>query len=142
VTYVTCCDPVVVRSAVQEPTPAPPEAAPVEQPAPETPLPSPEGSGGSTSLARPDAALLTIEVPAEARVFINGLETKSTGPVRKYVSYGLKPGKVYKYQIRAVWNDGERPVEQVKVVYVTGGESRPLAFEWQATAGPRLVQAR
>ena len=39
-----------------------------------------------------NSALLTISVPYEAKMTINGLPTRSTGSRRQYVSFGLQPG--------------------------------------------------
>jgi uncharacterized protein (TIGR03000 family) len=46
---------------------------------------------------------VTVEVllPEKARLFIEGQETKSTGPVRKFVSPPLPPGK-YSYTLKAI----------------------------------------
>ena len=48
-----------------------------------------------------DRGLLTIWVPYDAKVTINGIKTKSTGSRRQFVSYGLKPGYNYTYEITA-----------------------------------------
>ena len=38
---------------------------------------------------------------SNAKVFVNGKATTSTGRVREYVSRGLKAGSQYKFEIRA-----------------------------------------
>ena len=52
------------------------------------------------SVSRPDArsALLTVSVPADARVYINGKATSSTGSFRQYASPNLSQGKTYTYR--------------------------------------------
>jgi uncharacterized protein (TIGR03000 family) len=52
--------------------------------------------------------LLTVWVPYDAKVTINGMPTKSTGSRRQFVSYGLKPGYTYTYDVTASINQ-ERP---------------------------------
>jgi len=55
-----------------------------------------------TAATRANGGLLTVWVPADAKLFINGLETKSTGTQREYVSYGLQEGFWYRYEIKAL----------------------------------------
>ncbi len=94
----------------------------------------------STGIAR-DSVLLTVTVPADAKVIINGYETKTTGTSRSYVSRGLLPGQRYKYEIRAeVQRDGQMSSDS-KVVYVGAGEQSRLAFNFPAQpAGDALDQ--
>lgn len=89
-----------------EPTPSPAPAGP--KPEPETPVPTKPALPGpfrGTSF-RPafpsNAGLLTVHVPADAQVYINGDPTRSTGSRREYVSFGLEPGKLYRYEIKAL----------------------------------------
>jgi len=87
------------------PPTAPGETAPGgKEPAVEPPGKAPEppaGSAPSTSNTRENSGLLTIYVPYDATIEVNGLPTRSQGSRRQYVSYGLKPGFTYKYVIRA-----------------------------------------
>ena len=48
-----------------------------------------------------ESGVLTVWVPYDAKVTVNGLETRSTGSRRQFVSYGLKPGFSYKYEVQA-----------------------------------------
>jgi len=116
------------------PTPAPPTPAPSAPPAPAT--------GTSTDFFpnRSTSGLLTIWVPADATVTINGLQTKSEGSKREYVSFGLVPGLSYKYVVRAeIMRDGE-PIEETKEVTLTAGATSGVAFGFNA--GPTEQIAR
>ncbi|HUT92601.1 MAG TPA: TIGR03000 domain-containing protein [Thermoguttaceae bacterium] len=105
--------PAAPTPAPAEPTPAKPQAGLV---------PAPEQTRG----------VVGVWVPAQARVVINGLETTSTGRYREYVSHGLKPGAVYKYEIRAqIARDG-RLIEKTQTVYLTGGVRQRVAFHFEA----------
>jgi uncharacterized protein (TIGR03000 family) len=86
-----------------------------------------------------DGGLLTVRVPADAKVFVNGLETKSTGPERNYISRGLKAGSTYKYEVRAVVERGGKQLEDVRVVYLTAGSSEDLAFDLRQAPKHQLV---
>jgi uncharacterized protein (TIGR03000 family) len=123
-----------------EPTPAEPEQTPTEAPDEMAPAPASPAPllPGETS-ARPDAGLLNIRVPSEAKVFINGLETSSKGAERQYVSYGLKPGLTYKYEVRAVLKRGGKQFEDLKVVYLTAGATEGLAFDLRSAPAHKLV---
>jgi uncharacterized protein (TIGR03000 family) len=45
--------------------------------------------------------IVEVYLPAEARLFVEGQETRATGPVRRFVSPPLPPGK-YTYTLKAI----------------------------------------
>ena len=103
--------------------------APAAPAAPAAPSPAP---AARTQVLAPDAGVLTIWVPAEAKVYINGRETRSKGAQREYVSYGLKPGYSYRYQVRAeILRDGKL-VEETRDLYLSGGAREAVAFGFEA----------
>jgi len=131
------------------PTLAPPEPQDDSQPtlAPENPGPNvpvpepPEATSPTTGVAPPrnDGGRIDIFVPAEARVVINGLETKSTGQHREYVSYGLKAGLTYKYEIRAqIVRQGKR-IEDTRTVYLRAGALERVAFSFEPKPGEAIA---
>jgi uncharacterized protein (TIGR03000 family) len=72
--------------------------------------------------------VLTVWVPNEAKVLINGLTTKSTGSTRSYVSYGLKLGQMYEYKIKAeVVREGKIITEE-QTVLLQAGTQRSVVF--------------
>lgn len=97
------------KEAPKPSTETPPSPLPsVPKPEPDTSVPSKpalpgpfRGTSFSPSLPS-NAGLLTVHVPADAEVYINGDPTRSTGSRREYVSFGLEPGKVYRYEIKAL----------------------------------------
>lgn len=129
--------------ASKEPTPAPPNpAAPLSPgmetgPAPavpSTPVPPPAYTPPKTGATSADeSGVLTVWVPYDAKVTVNGLATKSTGSRRQFVSYGLKPGLSYKYVVKAqVVRDG-RIVEDTQTVILTAGQVTAVAFGFNAS---------
>ena len=104
--------------------PMDPSAAPPAPPAPgEAPAPAKE-----TSLRRIDGTL-AVEVPADAKIFVNGQATTSTGEIRQYISRNLQLGYSYNYEVRAeVVRDG-KTIEEVKTVEVRAGETAQIAFK-------------
>ena len=115
----------------QSPTPAPalPETPSTTPPAPAAPAP------GSRTDATPDGAgsgQLTIVVPADAKVFINGHQTRSTGERREYVSNGLESGLTYRYEVRAEVVRNGKTVEETREVFLTAGAREGVAFDFAA----------
>lgn len=103
------------------------------------PPPSDSGAG----LYRPSAnAVLTVHVPADARVFVNGLLTTSTGSVRRYVSNGLRAGYNYTYNLRAeIVRDGQT-IAETKTVKLQAGDAPEVEFALNAsTENPIANQA-
>ena len=75
---------------------------------------------------------LTVSVPADANVMINGKETKITGTTRTYVTRNLRSDRQYKYEIRAeVERDGQLRSES-RVVYVKRDDAPQIAFNFES----------
>lgn len=124
-------------TAPSAPTPAPtPAQKPVEpampaEPAAPTPPPPAEPSAGMSAA---ESGFLTIWVPYDAKVTVNGLETKSTGSRRQFVSYGLKPGFSYKYEVKATVVRNGQTVEDNRTVILTAGEITAVAFGFNVSS--------
>ena len=132
-TVVDCCG-AVDGCGCATPTPAIP-AAPTKAVAP-APTPAPGSVEQPTSFLEPtaeDSGLLTVHVPYGAKVFINGKETTTKGSTRRYVSYGLQPGLVYKYDIHAELERDGKIYEQTKTVYLKAGSREAVAFGYNVS---------
>lgn len=75
-----------------------------------------------------NSVLLTVSVPADAKVFINGQSTTSTGELRQYASRGLQAAAVYPYRVRAEFVRDGKPVSEEKTVQLTAGQTSSLTF--------------
>jgi uncharacterized protein (TIGR03000 family) len=75
---------------------------------------------------------LTIWVPYEAKITINGLPTTSTGSRRQYVSFGLQRGYNYKYLVHAELVRDGKIVEENQTVTLTAGDQGAVAFGFNA----------
>lgn len=73
-------------------------------------------------------AVLTVDVPAEARVIVNGTPTRSTGTHRRFVSRALAPGYSYTYTVQAQIDRDGKTIEETKTVDLQSGGSANLAF--------------
>ena len=135
-----------------EPTPAvaPGNNVPTPATIDEGPVPVPEEATEpvippQTTTATPDnSGLLTIWVPYDAKVTVNGMATRSKGSRRQYVSYGLKPGFSYTYEVRAEvvreGKDGKPTImEDSRKITITAGQRSSVAFGFNVTPNQDLA---
>ncbi|MHB0955655.1 MAG: TIGR03000 domain-containing protein [Pirellulaceae bacterium] len=117
-------EPAIVPDATSpSPTPAVPPASSQDLPAGEE----------QTSLTI-DSALLTVNLPRDARVLVNGLPTRSTGDMRRFVSRNLNPGFNYTYEVTAEATINGQSVAQTKTVHLRAGDQVELAFDLRTSA--------
>ena len=94
---------------------------------------------GDSAMRRSNNGVLTVDVPEDATVTVNGLETTSTGIHRRYVSKGLDRDLNYRYEVTAVVErDGEK-VERTQVTTLRAGQVSSLAFNFDQ---PEPVETR
>jgi uncharacterized protein (TIGR03000 family) len=74
-------------------------------------------------------ASILMKVPAEAKVFIDNYQMKSTSAERLFTSPELEPGKNYFYTIRVVVEKDGKPVEDSRRVVIRAGETSRIAFD-------------
>ena len=105
--------------------PAAPKAQP---PAEKKPAAEEKPAEDGSAAVEADSALLTVSVPEDALVIVNGFQTKAIGLVRQFKSSGLKPGFVYNYEVEVTYNvDGAERTER-KSVKLRSGTSQSLIF--------------
>jgi uncharacterized protein (TIGR03000 family) len=80
--------------------------------------------------------VLSVHVPAEAKVYVNDSLTKSTGDLRRYVSRGLAPGAAYTYRVRAEFVRSGEEISETKTVRLTAGGSASIDFNDPTLAAP------
>ena len=84
---------------------------------------------------------ISILVPENAQVTINGYVTKSTGRVRRYVAQNLEPGLVYPFNVQVkVVRDGRALTDQ-RQVKLAGGALEAVVFNFDKTSVDRIAQA-
>jgi uncharacterized protein (TIGR03000 family) len=93
-------------------------AAPAQRPA----------APAAATPARQETASLTVVVPADAEVFIEGDPTMETGTERRFVTPPLTVGAKYRYTIRARWSQDGAPVDKTRKVQITGGAKVSIDF--------------
>ncbi len=109
-------------------------AAPVEMPysVPSESIESPEATmpeGDKSASGDSNTALLSVNVPQDAVVYVNGYRTKSTGQLRRFLSAGLNRGDQYAYEVRAVANRNGREVAATRTVTLSAGRSAAVSFD-------------
>jgi uncharacterized protein (TIGR03000 family) len=120
--------------------PAPGEPGPMPTPPPPTePAPTPSTMYSPTPET---SGVVTVWVPYDAKVTVNGLATRSTGSRRQFVSYGLKPGFSYKYEIRAEVVRGGKTEEDTRTVILTAGMNTAVAFGFNTNPAESLASAQ
>jgi uncharacterized protein (TIGR03000 family) len=77
---------------------------------------------------QPMTAAIDVQVPPNARVWVDGVQTKQTGPTRRFVTPTLTPGVTYQYEIRAAWNDGGKEVTRTQHLTFQAGDSPSVTF--------------
>lgn len=98
---------------------------------------------GSTFTPTPETSgVVTVWVPFDAKVTINGIATRSTGSRRQFVSFGLKPGFSYKYEIRAEVVKEGKTMEDTRTVVLTAGQNTAVAFGFTTTPTEELASAK
>jgi uncharacterized protein (TIGR03000 family) len=105
--------------------------------APATEGAAPAAEGATTepqAMHSADSAVLTVQVPTDAKIFVNGVATTSEGAERNYVSRDLRPGFNYTYELRAEFVREGKPVTETKSVTLTAGQTARVDFEAVKTA--------
>lgn len=75
-----------------------------------------------------DGVLITVEVPRETRVWVNGHETGSTGETRLFTANGMEPMKKYDFKVRMRSYIDGKWVDKTKTVALEAGERESLSL--------------
>jgi uncharacterized protein (TIGR03000 family) len=83
--------------------------------------------------------VLTVWVPFDAKVTVNGRETTSTGSRRQFISYGLKAGFSYKYVVRAEVVRNGQPQTDTREITLAAGQITAVAFGFNAAPSQQVA---
>ncbi|MFZ1933239.1 MAG: TIGR03000 domain-containing protein [Thermoguttaceae bacterium] len=96
----------------------------------------------TSSFSTENSGVLTVSVPYDAKVTVNGRLTKATGSRRQFISFGLQPGLSYKYVVKAeVVRDGQT-VEDTRTVSLTAGQIESVAFGFNLTPPEQVAASK
>jgi uncharacterized protein (TIGR03000 family) len=73
-------------------------------------------------------ARVRVLLPADARLWVNGAAMTQTGPERTFTTPVLTPGEAHRYEIKAQWLQGGKPVEQALEVEVRANKATTVDF--------------
>ena len=93
------------------------------------PTPEPSGDDTTTSIRRSDA-ILSVSVPLEAKVYVNGRLTRTDGELRKYVSRSLKNNHEYEFKVKAVIQRNGKDIALHENVSLRAGKSSFVSFDF------------
>jgi uncharacterized protein (TIGR03000 family) len=99
-------------------------------------MPSLAGSSPAYNLPLPPpnwrdevTAKVTVRLPADAKLWVDGQPTKQTGAVRQFVTPPvLRPGQPYQYKFRAEWAENGVPVSRERTVAVSAAKAVDVDF--------------
>lgn len=80
------------------------------------------------------AAILNVQLPRDAEVFINDRLTKTEGSTRSYRSTNLEFGKEHRYSVKAVINRNGTEIVKTKLIKLTPGEKETIQFDFESMA--------
>ena len=102
--------------------------APEGNTAPDPPAPAEDKPGEAKSSTDDGSVTLTVDVPRDATLFVNGARTSSAGVTRTFVSRHLESGLNYTYHVRAEISRDGVVIEDSKSVTLQRGERSHLSF--------------
>jgi uncharacterized protein (TIGR03000 family) len=77
----------------------------------------------STETPRDDTAILSIRLPADAKLFFGNAEASvQNGAVRLFRSPALDPRSTYQYELRARWMENGQQVERTRTVPIRANQ--------------------
>jgi uncharacterized protein (TIGR03000 family) len=83
------------------------------------------GSGAAADTT----AAVQVEVPANATLWFDGVQTKQTGVLRTFHTPPLERGHSYHYDVKARWEQNGKPVERLRRVNVHAGARVTVDFK-------------
>ena len=89
-----------------------------------------------------DNAALTISLPEDAVLFINGEKIPRTGPRREYFSTGMKPSLTYTYVVRAELLRNGTTLKDTKTLSLSPGDNKSLILDFSGKEVASAVSAR
>ena len=77
------------------------------------------------------SSILNVQLPQDAKVFINEQLTKTEGSTRSFRSTNLEIGKEHRYSVKAVINRDGIETTQTKLVKLTPGKNETIQFNFE-----------
>ena len=75
-------------------------------------------------------AMLDVQVPEDAEVYVNGASTQSTGTSRRYIWSQLRPGRIIEVEVRVELTLAGKRIQQTKKTQIRADELGSLSFDF------------
>lgn len=99
-----------------------------------------DSNNDSTQLQKKNSeAVLSLKLPLDAKVYINGKLTQTKGRLRQYVSRNLTQEKDYRYRVKAVFEKDGRKMVRTRLVSMRPGKDRIVKFDFSRPQVTTLV---
>jgi uncharacterized protein (TIGR03000 family) len=85
----------------------------------------------------PTPATLIVTLPADARLTIDDMATRSTSATRTFVTPPLQPGREFHYTLKAEGRRGTEPVTATRDVSVRAGQETRVTLDFSAASVAR-----
>jgi len=79
---------------------------------------------------------LMVEVPRDAKVFVNGNPTTSSGSSRRFVSRDLDTKDAYRFEVQAIYEVEGKEVTQTKTIIARPGSAESVVFDPSVSDDP------
>jgi len=76
-----------------------------------------------------DEIQISLSVPSDAKIMVNGKPTSSTGSLRRFVSRDLNPNESYRFDIQATYKVDGKDVSQTRSVIARSGGVEQVVFD-------------
>jgi uncharacterized protein (TIGR03000 family) len=88
-----------------------------------------DGKSGKNGTMLPNRAKLVVELPANAKLFIDDMPMKTTSTVRSFNTPSLELGQAYYYMVRVEAVRAGKPVSETRRVIIHAGETARADFK-------------
>lgn len=90
----------------------------------------------------PTTARLTLTVPTGAEVYLQDKKIEMPVTTRTFESPELKSGEDYQFNLRVIWHEGTKLVEEKKLLAMHAGEHQSLQYLALPAAPTRLAEKK
>jgi uncharacterized protein (TIGR03000 family) len=88
------------------------------------------------------AALISVHVPHDAKIWFSDHETKEQGMHREFVTPALEKNGTFYYNVRAQWNENGQNMDRTRKVLVRAGDRINIDFARDMTAVDEVTPAQ
>src|SRR4051812_3720305 len=92
-----------------------------------------------SDLNAPQRAHVTVQLPADAKLYVEGVLCPKTGATRSFDSPPIQPGRSYSYELRAEIERDGKTVADTKTIKVRPGQTTEL--DWRDLGKPKPAAA-